>query len=109
MSDPCVILCTIDNAAGAEKVARHLVEGGLAACVNIIPGMTSIYRWENNICRDSECLMIIKATDDRFPALERAIRELHPYDVPEILRLPVSGGTEDYLNWVRQSVSDSRP
>ena len=89
----------------AEEIGRRLVEERLAACVNVVPGLTSIYWWEGKVQRDAESLLVIKTTPEAYPRLERRIKELHPYTVPEILGLPVKEGNEDYLRWVREEVS----
>ncbi len=99
-----IVLCTIPEDA-AETLARRLVEDRLAACVNVIRGLTSLYWWEGKIQRDRESLLILKTTEEAYPLLERRIRELHPYTVPEIVALPVVMGNEDYLRWVREEVS----
>ncbi len=96
----CVVLMTAP-AGDAESLGRHLVEEGLAACATLLPGAVSIYRWEGAIERQEECQLILKATAARVPELlERAV-ELHPYDVPELLVLPVVAGLPGYLDWVR--------
>jgi periplasmic divalent cation tolerance protein len=99
-----LILCTADTTELAQKMARALVEENKAACVNIIPGMRSIYRWEGRICDESECLLVIKTTDDRFEAVRSRIRELHSYQVPEIIAVPVTAGDADYLAWLRGQI-----
>ncbi len=90
--------------AGASALARQLVAEGLCACVNVVPGVESFYRWRGAVECGSECLLIVKTTRDRLAALERRLRELHPYEVPELLELPVAGGAAAYLDWVRSSV-----
>lgn len=95
------VLVTTSTAEEAEKIGRMLVERRLAACANIVSGMRSIFRWGNKISVESECLMIIKTTKQRFTELESAVRQQHNYEVPEIVALPVVAGSESYLNWVR--------
>ncbi len=85
-----------------------MVEERLAACVNVIGGLTSFYWWEGKVQKDSEALLVLKTTEDAYDLLERRIRELHPYTVPEIIALPVVRGSGDYLLWVKKEVSDGR-
>jgi periplasmic divalent cation tolerance protein len=95
-----VVLCTapVDR---AEELARALVEERLAACVNIVPHVTSVYRWKGAVERDSEALLVIKSPAALFARLEARLRELHPYEVFELLALPVEEGHRPYLDWVR--------
>jgi periplasmic divalent cation tolerance protein len=99
-----IVLVTVGNSEEGEKIARALVEERLAACVNIVPGITSIYRWDESIERDSELLLLAKTTDARLPELKQKVKALHSYEVPEILALPVTGGSEPYLAWLRAAV-----
>ena len=105
MSGRVVVLCTIGSAEEAERLARGVVERRLAACVNVVPGVTSFYRWKGEIARDREWLMVMKTTADRFEALRVALVELHPYDVPEIVELPIQRGHAPYLEWIDETVS----
>jgi periplasmic divalent cation tolerance protein len=100
-----VVLVTCPSRNVGEKLGRVLVQEGLAACVNIVPGLTSIYRWEGKICKDTESLLIIKTRRRRLPALTRRVQGLHSYSVPEIIALPLVGGSSAYLSWVRASTS----
>jgi periplasmic divalent cation tolerance protein len=84
-----------------------MVEEGLAACANILPGITSVYRWEGSLQRDSETLVVLKTTAARSDALRDRVVDLHPYDVPEVLVLPVVGGHAPYLRWVEEQVEDA--
>jgi periplasmic divalent cation tolerance protein len=99
-----VVLTTIGADTDAAALARTLVEERLAACVNLVPGITSIYRWKDRIERDSEQQMIIKTSSDRLQALEWRLRQLHPYELPEFIVLAVTGGSDAYLAWVRDSL-----
>ena len=81
-------------------MARALVAGRLAACVNVVPGMRSFYRWKGEIEAADECLLVIKSSRDLFAALSMAIEKLHPYEIPEVLALPVVEGSSNYLNWL---------
>lgn len=104
MSDTLVCLCTCPDEAVANTLARALVEARVAACVNIVPGLRSIYRWEDQIQEDPEVLLIIKTTAEAFPALESAVCAGHPYTVPELLALPIAHGHEEYLAWLSSAV-----
>jgi periplasmic divalent cation tolerance protein len=86
-------------------IGRTLVEERLAACANVLPGLTSIYRWQEKICRDPEVLVLLKTRRSCFPKLARRVRELHPYSVPEIVALPVALGSPAYLAWVAASTA----
>jgi len=98
-----VLLSTCPDTATAERLARELVETALVACVNIVPGLRSIYRWNGAVQADEEVLMIIKTTADRLSAAREQLAKLHPYDVPEIIALPVADGHHPYLQWVADS------
>jgi periplasmic divalent cation tolerance protein len=99
-----VVLVTCPDRTVALRLSRSVVAEGLAACVNIIPGLTSVYRWQGKICQDREVLLILKTRRAAFPSLARRITSLHPYTVPELLGLPVAAGGVDYLAWVESSV-----
>ena len=99
-----VVLVTCPTSTRAVGLAETLVKQRLAACVNILPSIRSVFRWQGKIDRAKELLLLIKTTQARFPALERAIRKLHPYDVPEVLALRVAKGFAPYLEWVAESV-----
>lgn len=97
-----VVLVTAPNAETGAFLARELVEERLAACGNVIPGLVSVYWWKDEVERDDEVLVILKTSRSRSPALTERIRALHPYEVPEVLVLPVTGGSADYARWVLQ-------
>lgn len=101
---PLVVLMTAPDIDQARRIARALVEERLAACCNILGGVESIYRWEGAVETAAEVLAIIKTSNAKFPDLERRIRELHPYDVPEILAMPVIAGSDNYLRWIAESL-----
>jgi periplasmic divalent cation tolerance protein len=103
MTDAIVIYSTAPDAEKAAEIARTLVEEHLAACVNIVPGLRSIYRWEGKIADDAEVLCIIKTARDRFDQVAARIKALHPYSVPEVIALPIVRGFDPYLEWVRKS------
>jgi periplasmic divalent cation tolerance protein len=95
-----VVLVTCPSAAVGETIGQALVEAHLAACVNIIPRLTSIYRWEGKVVRDREVLLLVKTRAARLAALRRQVVALHPYSVPEIIALPVRAGLPAYLAWI---------
>ncbi|MBI5195259.1 MAG: divalent-cation tolerance protein CutA [Nitrospirae bacterium] len=99
-----VIFITAPNEEAAVKIARALVEARLAACVNIVKSVRSIYRWEDKIEDDAEALMIAKTQKDLFNALAKKVKELHSYSVPEIIALPIVEGSEEYLKWLNTEV-----
>lgn len=95
-----VALTTCASEAQARMLARILVSDRLAACVNIIPKVTSIYEWQNKIHEDTECLLVIKTTQPQIEALKRVLIENHDYDLPELIFMEVDGGSHDYLRWL---------
>jgi periplasmic divalent cation tolerance protein len=99
-----VAFSTFPDADTAARVARALVEERLAACVNLVPTVRSIYRWQGQISDDAETLAVIKTTAERYPALAAKIAELHPYQVPEIIALPLADGHPPYLAWLAEQV-----
>ena len=99
------VFVTCPNCRVAETIGRALVEERLAACANIIPGLTSIYRWQGKICRDPEVLVLLKTRRSCFQKLARRVRALHPYAVPAIVALPVAVGSPAYLAWVLESTT----
>ena len=98
-----VILSTCPDAATAERIARELVGASLVACVNVVPGLRSIYRWNGAVQADEEVLMILKTPADRLSEARERLVALHPYDVPEVVALPVADGHHPYLQWVTDS------
>jgi periplasmic divalent cation tolerance protein len=103
--DVLVVLVTTPSAEVAERIAAAVVPERLAACVNIVPGLRSVFAWEGRIEAAEEVLLLIKTRVDRLPALEARVRALHPYSVPEFIALPVVAGHEPYLTWVSESVT----
>lgn len=97
-----VVLTNLPSREAGLALARALVERRLAACVNVLAECTSVYRWKGEIETTAETPLLIKLPASRYDELERAIRELHPYELPEIVALPLSGGLPAYLNWVRE-------
>jgi len=100
-----VVLCTAPDAETAETIATALVTDRLAACVNILPGVTSVYRWQGKIERDAELLLLIKTAAGSWSRLEQRIRSLHPYELPEIIAVPIQTGQENYLEWITSSLT----
>lgn len=92
----------------ADPIARRLVEERLAACVNALPGVQSTYRWQGSVCTDAETTLLIKTWEDRLDDLTARLLELHPYDLPEILALPLHAGHPPYLAWVFQATRSHR-
>lgn len=104
MSDALAIFCTCSNADEARRIARDLVASRLAACVNILPLVESIYRWQGEVETAQEALLVIKTVRERFPDVQQRILHLHSYDTPEIIALPVATGLEKYLAWIQECV-----
>ena len=104
MTDKIVILVTAASLEECKKIARHLVENRLAACVNISQPVRSVYRWEGQIADEEEFLMLIKSTRELFPELKSEISRIHSYHTPEIICIPVVDGSRNYLQWVSDSV-----
>jgi periplasmic divalent cation tolerance protein len=102
-------MVTAANRRECRKIARHLVEAKLAACVNITQPIESIYCWEGKIADEKELLMLIKSTRRLFPEIKLEISRLHSYDTPEIICLPIVAGSQDYLQWVSDSVKRAAP
>ena len=101
-----LVLTTTDSEALADTIGRELVERRLAACVNLVGPVQSVYRWEGKVVRSEERLLILKTRVDRFQQVASAIRELHTYDVPEVLAVPLSAGDERYLSWLGGCLRD---
>jgi periplasmic divalent cation tolerance protein len=102
VSGRLVALSTVATAEDAERLARALVERRLAACVNVVPGVVSHYRFEGELHRDAELLLVIKTRAEKLDALRAAFEELHPYDVPELVTLDITAGSPSYLEWLDQ-------
>jgi len=106
-TDVLAVLCTFPSSDEATSAGRALVEEGLAACANLCPGVTSVYRWQGQVVQDQEVLAIIKTRADLFQAMRARLVALHSYDVPEVIALPVVDGHEPYLDWLRSSTRGS--
>lgn len=100
MPEPLLVITTLPDEPTGERLAGLLVEKGLAACVNISAPLTSLYRWQGKIERDREVMLTIKTTVERYAAVEDAITESHPYELPEVIALPIVKGSTDYLAWI---------
>ena len=98
-----VTLCTVPDRESGERIAHALVEERLAACVNLVPGLTSVYRWQGKVEKEAECLLIIKTGVSRFNVLKQRIKALHPGEMPEIIALPIIHGSREYLDWITES------
>lgn len=103
-SQVVAVLMTAPNAEVAGRIGVALVEEGLAACANVVPGVLSVFRWKGAVTREPEVLVILKTTPEALGALSRRVVELHPYEVPEVIALDVRAGHEPYLDWVRAEV-----
>lgn len=99
-----IVLTTTDSAESAERIARAVVERGVAACVNVIGPIRSVYRWKGEITNDEERLLLIKTTAARLPELRRTVKELHGYEIPEILSIAIEDGDPAYLEWIAACV-----
>jgi periplasmic divalent cation tolerance protein len=104
MTDKIVVLTTCAVESDAERIARALVDLRLAACVNVVPGVRSFYHWKGETENSQEFLLIVKTSRDLFGALRAEMEKLHPYELPELLALPVVAGSEDYLGWLQSNL-----
>lgn len=104
MADHLQVLTTIDSEQAAERISAVLVERRLAACVQVLGPLSSTYRWQGEVERAREWMCVAKTTAARYPEVEAAIRELHPYDEPEIVATPIAAGSAGYLAWVSESL-----
>jgi periplasmic divalent cation tolerance protein len=104
MTDKRVVLSTAGSQEEARKIAQHLVENHLAACVNIVPQITSVYRWQEQLAEASEWLLLIKTRERNFDRVRDAIQKLHSYEMPECICLTVEDGTANYLRWIEESI-----
>lgn len=103
MNNYIIILCNTNSKDSAETIATYLIKESLAACVNIIPKITSIYKWQNKIENDEEYLMLIKTKKELFDKVKEKIQILHPYEVPEIISIDISNGNSEYLKWLNNN------
>ena len=106
MTDKIVIFVTVGNSSDAALLAKSLVEKRLAACVNLVPGISSWYWWEGKVNEDQEVLLVMKTSRDKFAALEKEVLRLHSYAVPEIIAVQIVEGSKNYLNWIEESLKE---
>lgn len=104
MQDTIIVLCTCPDKSVGENIARLLLEKRLAACVNLIPDVTSIYRWKNEVVTDQEVQLLIKTTKPMFTDIQLLIRQQHPYELPEIIAVRLDEGFPQYLEWIAREV-----
>jgi periplasmic divalent cation tolerance protein len=105
LSERLLVMTTVARAEDAEYLAREAVERRLAACVNLLPPMTSVYRWHGEVTREEERLVLFKTRSDHFAALRDLLLKIHPYEVPEIVALPIEAGSDGYLKWLDDSLA----
>ena len=98
-----VVFVTAKDVTEAQKIAEALVNGKLAACVNIVDGVKSIFTWQGKVDKADEALLILKSRKSLFPKIVAQVKKLHSYDCPEVIALPIVGGNKDYLNWIKDS------
>jgi periplasmic divalent cation tolerance protein len=108
LQDALVVITTTETQQAAEQMAHQLVKARLAACVQLIAPVTSVYRWQGKVETASEVLLLIKTTRAAYAALERAIKQTHSYQTPEIIALPIATGAPDYLTWLRAAVKPNQ-
>jgi periplasmic divalent cation tolerance protein len=104
VTGPVVVLTAVGAPPDAQKIARALVEERVAACVNIVPGITSIYRWKGAVEQEAELLLVIKTIGERVEQLKARLLQLHPYELPEVVVIPIVGGHQAYLDWLAEQV-----
>ena len=105
-ADFLLVVCTCPTTSAAAAIATALLEERVAACVNQVPGIKSMYRWEGRIEHDDEVLLLIKTTRQMYPRVEQTIGKLHPYELPEIIGVPLTAGSEAYLHWIKNATND---
>jgi len=103
--DTLLVMTTCPDETHAEQLSVHLIEQGLAGCINRLPGISSVYRWEGELKTGTEVLLLIKTTAETWEKLEAEIKRLHPYELPEIIAVPITAGHEPYLDWIRSATT----
>ena len=103
-----IVFCTVPDSDSGHRIAAQLVEYGLAACVNLIPGIESVYRWKGKLEKESEVLLMIKSRSADYTDVEATISALHPYELPEIIAVPLNNGLAEYLEWVRSIKNEAQ-
>lgn len=106
MTDCLLVMTTLPDQDTARSLARRLLEEKLAACINVLPAMTSIYVWKAEVCEDSECLLLIKTQRTCYGRVEALLRAQHPYELPEIIATGITHGLPDYLGWIKESTQE---
>ena len=99
-----VVFCTTPSNEISIQIAEECIKKKIAACCNIVPGITSVYQWQGKVEKSDEELIILKSTEDNFDSIEKIINGIHPYEVPEIISVKINNGNEPYLNWINQSL-----
>ena len=107
MTDAFIAFCTCPDMEVGHSLAKTLVTEQWAACVNILPGIQSVYVWDGSLCTDDEVLLIIKTTNHKWSGLQERVKTLHPYECPELIRLPIEDGLPDYLAWLQAQTSSN--
>jgi periplasmic divalent cation tolerance protein len=102
-----LVISTVPDIETARNIAEKAVGSGTAACVNIVPQIESVYRWKGDICRDTELMLFMKTTAERKADLKKVLLECHPYEVPELIEIPIEGGHQPYLEWIKISVAEN--
>ncbi len=105
MTDCIIVFCTCPDQQSAQKIADALVNQSCAACVNLLPGIVSTYRWQGKLCHDQETLLLIKTQQKLFASVESTIKALHPYELPEIVAVSMLQGSQAYIDWIKQYTS----
>lgn len=106
MTDCLLVMTTLPDQDAARSLARRLLEEKLAACINVMPTMTSVYEWKGQVCEDSECLLLIKTTQACYRRLEASLQAQHPYELPEIIATDITHGLPAYLGWIKKSTQE---